>query len=257
MLRSSESDIGALPILAQFFAVGISLDRFFPELGGAYLGALSISPIEEIYRIIVTHNAADPYNTDLRLPMELMDLPRRIVARYRSRLSLPWSPRSSVDHYSPGPPSPFHPAIQEYPLVASSSPASASPSYTSTSYASPTYATYTPPLHSPPAVNIDSSTFPIQDSYVSATPSHPLYPPSPQLLDTHDVHLGLSDMGHTHASSHHTPIPHSASYTPPYGGEVLCDLPRTEGTLGLNMEVYPQTHPFEVPGLAAPASLWT
>ncbi|KAJ5211045.1 hypothetical protein N7491_010861 [Penicillium cf. griseofulvum] len=263
MLRSSESDIGALPILAQFFAVGISLDRFFPELGGAYLGALSISPIEEMYRIIATHNAANPFNIDLRLPMELMDLPRGIVARYRSRLSLPWSPRSSVDHYSPGhyspgPPSPFHHAIQEYPLVASSSPASASPSYTSTSYASPTYATYTPPLHSPPAVTIDNSTFPIPDGYVSATSSHPLYPPSPQLLDTHDVHLGLSDMGHSHANSHHTPIPHSASYTPPYGGEVLCaDLPRTEGTLGLNMEVYPQTHPFEVPGLAAPTSLWT
>ncbi|KAJ5365682.1 hypothetical protein N7517_008568 [Penicillium concentricum] len=257
MLRSTESDTSALPILAQFFAVGISLDRFFPELGGAYLGALAITPIEEMYRIIATHNAADPFNTDFRLPMELMDLPRRVVARHRSRLSLPWSPRSSVDHYSPGPPSPFH-AIHEYPLVASSSPASASPSYASTSYASPSYAAYTPPLHSPPAVNIANSPFPIQDGYVSAAPSHSLYPPSPQLLDNQDVHLGLSDLGHSHAHSHHTPIPHSAAYTPPYGGEVLCaDLPRADGTLGLNMEVYPQTHPFEMPGLAAPASLWT
>ncbi|KAJ5245404.1 hypothetical protein N7489_005500 [Penicillium chrysogenum] len=247
MLRSSESDISALPILAQFFAVGIALDRFFPELGGAYLGALFISPIEEIYRIIATHNAADPFNTDLRLPLELMDLPRSVVARYRSHLPLPWSPRSSVDHYSPGPPSPFHHNMHEYPLVTSSSPASASTSY----------AAYTPPLHSPPAVAIANSGFPMQDGYASATTSHSLYPPSPQVLDNHDVHIGLSDLGHGHPNSHAS-IPHSAAYTPPYGGDVMCaGLPRADGTLGLNMEVYPQTHPFEMPGLAAPTSLWT
>jgi hypothetical protein len=247
MLRSSESDISALPILAQFFAVGIALDRFFPELGGAYLGALFVSPIEEIYRIIATHNAADPFNTDLRLPLELMDLPRSVVARYRSHLPLPWSPRSSVDHYSPSPPSPFHHNMHEYPLVTSSSPASASTSY----------AAYTPPLHSPPAVAIANSGFPMQDGYASATTSHSLYPPSPQVLDNHDVHIGLSDLGHGHPNSHAS-IPHSAAYTPPYGGDVMCaGLPRADGTLGLNMEVYPQTHPFEMPGLAAPTSLWT
>ncbi|KAG0158485.1 hypothetical protein PDIDSM_6000 [Penicillium digitatum] len=248
MLRNSESEINTLPILAQFFAVGISLDRFFPELGGAYLGAPSISPIEEMHRIIATHNAADPFNTELRLALELMNLPRSIVSRYRYRLPLPWSPRSSVDHYSPGPPSPFHHNIHEYPLVASSSPASASPSY----------AAYTPPLQSPPTATLTNSAFPIQDGYVSAAPSHSLYPPSPQLLGNHDVHLGLSDMGHGHAHSHHASIPHSAAYTPPYGGDVLCaGLPRVDGTLGLNLEVYPQTHPFEMPGLAAPTSLWT
>lgn len=247
MLRSSESEINALPILAQFFAVGISLDRFFPELGGAYLGALFISPVEEMYRIIATHNAADPFNTELRLALELMDLPRGIVARYRSRLPLSWSPRPSVD-YSPGPPSPFHHNIHEYPLVASSSPASASPSY----------AAYTPPLHSPTAINIANSAFPVQDAYVSA-PSHSLYPPSPQLLDNHDVHLGLSDMGHGHAHPHpaSASIPHSAAYTPPYGDVLCAGLPRADSALGLNMEAYSPTHPFELPGMAAPTSLWT
>ncbi|KAJ5774940.1 C6 transcription factor RosA-like [Penicillium paradoxum] len=246
MLRNSETDISALPILAQFFAIGLSLDRFFPELGGAYLGALSIGPIEEMYRIIAAHNATDPFNPELRLALSLMDLPHGIVARYRSRL--PWSPRSSVDHYSSGPSSPYRHAIHDYPLVGTSSPASASPSY----------AAYTPPLHSPPAVTIANSPFPIQDAYVSAAPSHSLYPPSPQLLDSHDGQLGLSDLGHAHGHAHHSSIPNSASYTPPYGGEALCaDLPRTDGTLGLNMEVYPQTHPFEIPGLVASASLWT
>ncbi|KAI1829446.1 transcriptional regulator family: Fungal Specific TF [Penicillium roqueforti] len=255
MLGRGESDISALPILAQFFAVGISLDGCFPEMGGAYLGALLVGPIEEIYRIIATHHAADPFNPDLRLPLELMDLPRGIVARHRSRCNLPWSPRSSVDPYSPGPPSPFHHNLHEYSLVASSS----SPASASTSYAA-----YTPPLHSPPAVTIANSTFPVQDGYASATPiphslyppsPHSLYPPSPQLIDSQDPNLGLSDMGHSNA--HHPSIPHPAAYTPPYGDGLCASLPRTDGTLGLNMEVYPQPHPFEMPGLAAPTSLWT
>lgn len=245
MLRNGESDISVLPVLAQFFAIGICLDRFFPELGGAYLGALSIGPVEDICRIMAAHNAADPFNTELPLALSLMELPRGMISRYRSRL--PWSPRSSVDHYSPGPPSPYRHPLHEYPFVGTSSPASASPSY----------AAYTPPLHSPPAVTIANSPFPLQDGYVSAPPSHSLYPPSPQLLDSHDVQLGLSDFGHGHGPSHHHAVPHSASYTPPYG-EVMCaDLPRGDGTLGLNMEVYPQTHPFEIPGLVASASLWT
>lgn len=236
LLRGGESDLNALAIVAQFFAVGVVLDRFFPEMGGAYLGALSIPPIEEIYNILFTTSSADPYNAELRL--SLMDLPRHVVARYRSRLA--WSPRPSIEHYSPGPSSPYHHGLHEYPLT-SSSPASASPSY----------AAYTPPLQSPPAVTVAGSPYHLADNYVTAAPSHTLYPPSPQLVDTHDTHLGLSDLSHTNS------IPHSA-YTPPYGGDVLCgDMPRTNGGIGLNMDVYSQTQPFEMPGMVAPEPCWT
>ncbi|KAJ5284999.1 hypothetical protein N7524_000305 [Penicillium chrysogenum] len=236
MLRSSESDISALPILAQFFAVGIALDRFFPELGGAYLGALFQPTTPQT-----------PSTPTCVYPWNSWTCPAASSPAIAATSPSPGPPRSSVDHYSPGPPSPFHHNMHEYPLVTSSSPASASTSY----------AAYTPPLHSPPAVAIANSGFPMQDGYASATTSHSLYPPSPQVLDNHDVHIGLSDLGHGHPNSHAS-IPHSAAYTPPYGGDVMCaGLPRADGTLGLNMEVYPQTHPFEMPGLAAPTSLWT
>jgi hypothetical protein len=237
MLRGSDYDLGALAILAHFFAVGVALDRFFPEMGGSYLGALSIGPLEEMYRILATNSATDPFSHELRQAMSLMDLPRRVVARYRSRLG--WSPSSSVEHYSPGPPSPYH-ALPEYPLASCSSPASASPSY----------AAYTPPLQSPPAVTVAGSPFHL-DGYVTAAPSHALYPPSPQLLDTHDPQIGLSEMSHA-------VIPHSSAYTPPYGSEVLCaDMPRTGSNLGLNMDVYAQNHPFEMPGMVASETCWT
>ncbi|KAJ5161893.1 hypothetical protein N7492_007285 [Penicillium capsulatum] len=236
MLRTSEFDLGSLAILAQFFAVGVVLDRFFPEMGGAYIGALSISPIEDIYNILATHSAAHPQNTELRLSLAIMDLPLHAAARYRNRLA--WSPRPSIEHYSPGPSSPYH-NLHEYPFGSSSSPASASPSH----------AAYTPPLQSPPAVTVAGSPFHLADGYVTAAPSHPLYPPSPQLVDTHDPYLALSDLGHS------AQIPHSSAYTPPYGDDVLCaDMPRADGSIGLNMDMYPPAH-FEVPGMAEPC--WT
>ncbi|KAJ5091284.1 hypothetical protein NUU61_006154 [Penicillium alfredii] len=238
MLRGGEGDLPALAILAQFFAVGVALDSFYPDMGGAYLGALSIGPIEQTHRILAAHSAADPFNAELRLALALMDLPQRIVARYRSRL--PWSPRPSIEHYSPGPPSPYH-TLSEYPFASSSSPASASPSY----------AAYTPPLHSPPAVTVAGSPFHIPDGYVAAAPSHSLYPSSPQLLDTHDPHLGLSDLSPVSS------ISPSSAFTPPYGGDVMCgDLTRADGTLGLNMDVYPHTQTFDVPELVAPEPDW-
>jgi len=238
MLQGRDSEFSALAILSQFFAVGVALDRFYPEMGGSHLGALSIGPIEEMYRILAANNAADPFNHEIRQAMTLMDLPRRIVARYRSRLG--WSPRSSVEHYSPGPPSPYH-GLPEYHLASSSSLGSASPSY----------AAYTPPLQSPPAVTVAGSPFHL-DNYVTAAPSHTLYPSSSQPLDTHDPQLGLSDL--SHAGS----IPHSSAFTPPYGREVLCaEIPRAGSTLGPHLEVYPQTHLFETPGMVAPGTCWT
>lgn len=238
MLRGGDSEISALAVLAQFFAVGVVLDRFFPEMGGAYLGTLSIGPIEEIYRILAAHNSTDPLNRELRLAILLMDLPRHVVARYRSLLA--WSPRPSIEHYSPGPPSPYH-GLTEYPITASS-PGSASPSYVA----------YTPPLQSPPAVTVagSGSPFHLADGYVTASSSHTLYPPSPQLLDNNDTHLGLPELSH----AVHT----SSAYTPPYGNDVLCgDMSRADASLGLNMDVYQQTHPFEMPGLVPPQSCWT
>lgn len=234
MLRGGDSEPTALAVLAQFFAVGVVLDRFYPEMGGAYLGAVSIGPIEEIYRILITYNTTGTFNTSLPLAMTLMELPRHVVARHRSLLA--WSPRSSIDHYSPGPPSPYH-GLTDYPIT---SPESASPSYMA----------YTPPLQSPPAVTVAGSPYQIADSYVTATPSHTLYPPSPQLLDNQDTHLGLSDLSHV--------VSTSSAYTPSFGNPILCgDMPRADASLNLNLDAYQQTHHFEMTGLVTPEPCWT
>ncbi|KAL3467517.1 hypothetical protein BJX64DRAFT_144035 [Aspergillus heterothallicus] len=212
MLRGGDGDTGALAILAQFFAVGVALDTLFPDLGGAYLGPLSVGPIDEIYRTIYSRNAATPYNPDVQLAMSLMDLPRHLASKYRARVQ--WSPRTSVDYYSPSPPSPFQ-TIQDYRLASSSSPSSTSAPYTP----------YTPPLQSPPAVTIASSPFEVSAPYVTAPGSTGLYP-SPRLLsDTRDKPSDCNPAS----------LQHSPAYPPTYLEDIVCGpVSRVDGGLGLH-----------------------
>ncbi|PLB48855.1 putative C6 transcription factor [Aspergillus steynii IBT 23096] len=232
MLRGGEADFGALAIIAQFFGIGVTLDSLFPDLGGAYLGPLSVAPIEEIYRIIVTRSAADPFNPDLQVASALMELPRHIVAKYKSRLQ--WSPRTSIDHYSPAPPSPYH-NIQDYRLASSSSPSSTSA----------TYAPYTPPLQSPPAVTIANSPFDVTGTYVTAPGTQSLYPPSPRLLS--DPREDLSDYSHHNGSLQHSPA------FPPYIDDVACG--GVDTSLGMDLGYYEEPHAM-VGGFSGPEPVW-
>lgn len=219
MLRGGETDTSALAILAQFFGIGVALDSIFPDLGGAYLGPLSVGPIEEIYRIIVARSTTDPFNPDLQMALNLMGLPQQIVAQYKNRLYL--SPRSSIDYSSPGPPSPYN-------KVHSSSPSTSS-----------SYTPYTPPLHSPPEVAVANSSFDLVD-YVTAptTTSQTYYPPSPGLhSEPRDIISG--------------------NFPSSYPEDMLCgNLPRADDTLGMIMGYY-EPPPGANRNMAAPAPCWT
>ena len=205
MLRGGEGDIGALAILAHFFAAGVALDSIFPDLGGAYLGPLSIMPIEEISRIILGSSSTDPFNPELQQALNLMDLPQQIVTGYKNRLYL--SPRSSFDYPSPTPPSPYHPPVQNPNSNNNNNNnnnqlhrVSSSPSTTSS------YTPYTPPLHSPPEIAVPNSPFDLVD-YVTAptaATTQGYYPPTPasELPAYPDNLCGVSSGGHANAPSH-------------------------------------------------------
>ncbi|KAL3430910.1 hypothetical protein BDV09DRAFT_199241 [Aspergillus tetrazonus] len=233
MLRGGDGDIGALAILAQFFGVGVALDSLLPDLGGAYLGPMSVGPIEEIYRTIYARNATTPFNPDVQLATSIMDLPRHLAAKYRARLQ--WSPRTSVEYYSPPPPSPFQ-TVQDFHPAASPSPSSVSASYTA----------YTPPLQSPPAVTIASSPYEVSASYATAPGSASLYPPAQLLSDTREE---PSDCGHPGS------LQHSPPYPPSYLEDMVCGA-RVDGGLALSpLELYEDPHSV-VHDYGTPESMW-
>ncbi|KAL4934503.1 putative C6 transcription factor RosA-like [Aspergillus undulatus] len=235
MLRGGDGDTGALSILAQFFGVAVALDSLFPDLGGAYLGPMSVGPIEEIYRTIYARNATTPYNPDAQLALSIMELPRHLAAKYRSHVQ--WSPRTSVDYYSPPPTSPFQ-VMNDFRLASSPSPSSVSASYTP----------YTPPLQSPQAVTIASSPFEVSASYVTAPGSASLYP-SPQLLsDTREEPTDCSHPGSLQPSS---------PYSPSYLEDIVNGaVSRVDGGLGLSpLELYEDPHSV-VADYGTPGSVW-
>ncbi|OJJ45713.1 hypothetical protein ASPZODRAFT_133578 [Penicilliopsis zonata CBS 506.65] len=259
MLRGGDSDMAALPVLAQFFGIGVALDRVVPELGGAYLAPLSIGPADDMYRIVVSRSSSDPFNPEIQHSLALMDLPRHIVAQHKNRLH--WSPRPSIDPYSPASSSPY-PALHDYGV--------APPSTSSPSSTSPTYATYASPGQSPPPVAVPSSPFPVVGNYVTTTtaaapaaaPSQAYYPPpSPQLLtQLRTTRADLSGYHHHHGQA--GTLPRSPVYSPTYVDDMFCGgVPRVDGTpLGSNMGLYhthsPESHAIPSGGLMTP-ELWT
>jgi hypothetical protein len=89
MLQTSHSDSITMALLAQFYATALAVDPFFPILGGAYLGSLSSSPLEEIDRILYSRQASHPYDEEIQIALSAMDFPREMSLTFRDRLSYP------------------------------------------------------------------------------------------------------------------------------------------------------------------------
>ena len=102
MLQSPNSDSITMALLAQFYATALAVDPLFPVLGGAYLGSLSTSPVEEIDRILYSRQAHNPYDEEVQIALSMMDFPREMVMTFRDRLSYPGQTFGAVpDQSSP------------------------------------------------------------------------------------------------------------------------------------------------------------
>jgi hypothetical protein len=87
MFRPQEgiSDQGAFAVLAHFFAVALALDPLFPEIGGAYLGSMSVPPVEEMRRILLTRTTAHPQESGAQIALALMETPVQMCGEYKAR----------------------------------------------------------------------------------------------------------------------------------------------------------------------------
>ncbi|KAJ9268214.1 transcriptional regulator family: Fungal Specific TF [Paecilomyces variotii] len=196
MLRGEESDLGALAVLAQFYAVALALEPLFPAIGGTYLGCMSAGPIEDIYRIVLARKAAQPFSPEVQLALALMDLPFDIVTTYRNNLHNLARP---TDHYSPTPPSPYH-GLQDFhsaPLPSNAN----------------LYSAYASPVHTPPATAMSVSPFHLTSVYGSRAQAHDFTDLHSQ--PTHD-RAGFSSYERLDAVDDH-----SSTYSPTYVNDIV------------------------------------
>ncbi|KAH8815862.1 hypothetical protein F5884DRAFT_198179 [Xylogone sp. PMI_703] len=85
-LQQTRGSPSALVILAHYYTVALVVEPLFPEIGAAYFGSLSLGPIEEIARRIFSISLAQPSDGEMQTPLNLMEYPIDMVAKFRSRM---------------------------------------------------------------------------------------------------------------------------------------------------------------------------
>lgn len=82
------NEIPSMVLLAHFFAVALAIEPLFPEIGAAYLGTMSVRPIEQIDR-----NLQDYYRNsggtdqEVAQALQYMSFPRHMVHDFRQRMN--------------------------------------------------------------------------------------------------------------------------------------------------------------------------
>ncbi|EHY54362.1 hypothetical protein HRR86_002051 [Exophiala dermatitidis] len=103
ILRSAESDLAPLTLLSHLYATALATDSVFPEIGGAYLGSMSVDPLENVHDLLRTRKAAQPHDTGAQVAVSLIEVPAQILASYRQRQrhNSHSGPNAGLYQYSP------------------------------------------------------------------------------------------------------------------------------------------------------------
>jgi hypothetical protein len=110
----------SLVVIVYLYTVALLMERLFPEIGAAYFGSLSITPIEEIARRLMSISVANDSSSashtkgEMFTPLSLMEFPINAVQEFRARMG--WvQPERTASFPRFNPPN-FTPA-QELPLA--------------------------------------------------------------------------------------------------------------------------------------------
>lgn len=137
ILRSGESDLAPLTLLTHLYAGALAVEPLFPEIGGAYLGGMSVLPLERIHDMLRTRRTTQPQDTGIQVALSLIDVPMQIMTSYRLRQRHNSQSSQSMEayRYSPQEGSPY--ALPHVPIPSSTSDASTNSIYSNS------------PLHAP------------------------------------------------------------------------------------------------------------
>ncbi|KAG5915089.1 hypothetical protein E4U42_000156 [Claviceps africana] len=87
-LQNYHGSANSLVVIAHLYTVALLMERLFPEIGAAYFGSLSITPIEEIARRLMSISVAGVSEDGVQCEtsLTLMEYPINIVGEFRSRM---------------------------------------------------------------------------------------------------------------------------------------------------------------------------
>lgn len=85
ILRAGESDLAALTLLSHLYASALAVEPLFPDIGGAYLGSMSVLPLERVHDMLRTRRTTQPQDTGIQVALSLIDVPIQIMTSYRLR----------------------------------------------------------------------------------------------------------------------------------------------------------------------------
>ncbi|EHK49673.1 uncharacterized protein TrAtP1_010922 [Trichoderma atroviride] len=114
-LQSHQASANSLVAIAHLYTVALLMERLFPEIGAAYFGSLSMTPIEEIARRLMSINVASTVKGTYQTPLTLMEFPINTVSEFRSRMG--WmSPQRTPSFPTFHPPN-FHHLEEVPPMI--------------------------------------------------------------------------------------------------------------------------------------------
>ncbi|KAL9561288.1 hypothetical protein ACKAV7_014643 [Fusarium commune] len=82
-LQNYHGSPNSLVVIAHLYTVALLMERLFPEVGAAYFGSLTISPIEEITRRLMSINVSNDTKCELQTPLKLIVFPIDMVDEFR------------------------------------------------------------------------------------------------------------------------------------------------------------------------------
>lgn len=85
ILRPGESDLAPLTLLSHLYASALAIEPLFPDIGGAYLGSMSVLPLERVHDVLRTRRTTQPQDTGVQVALSLIDVPIQIMTSYRLR----------------------------------------------------------------------------------------------------------------------------------------------------------------------------
>ena len=96
LLQRVKREASMLVVLAHFYAAALAMGPVFPDIGAAYFGSMSISPIEEIMNCLSRMQDSPIPEEDYQSAMQLMQFPLEMVTDFRARMG--WGTHSPLPY---------------------------------------------------------------------------------------------------------------------------------------------------------------